>query len=408
MNKKTAMALVVGAAFATPVLAQTTGSTLEIYGRLYPQVNSSKGKGASAPADVGTTFLSGAGTTNGNHDRRVSVDTSNSRVGFRGQEQLGGGLAAIWQIEQRVRIDEGSGIFAGDRDSFLGLRGGFGTLKLGNMDTVYKTYGAAVGNFFGVGSGNFVSSSNFLSEHGVGVEDSEFGDTGFHIRAPNSIQYETPEFGGFQAGLQFSPDERKGNPTRGNLNTNLWSAAVKYEAGPLYASVQYERHNDWFDVSTSVEDATGVATSATNSKDTATRLSGKFAITPNHRVTGDIAQMEWKETGGVAGDFEKFKKRTWAVGWEAKWGGPWATEITYTRANKGTCSVVGGGCTTDGMEGSLVAVGVGYTLSKRTLIFGIANKAKNGNSSQFDASSAFTPDRGEDVTNLAIGVSHSF
>lgn len=408
MNKKTALALAVGALFTTPALAQ---STVEIYGRLYPQVNWQKASGASEPGDVTATLVAGAGEVDGDHKNRASVDTANSRIGFRGREQLGGGLSAIWQIEQRVRFDTGAGNFwAGARNSFLGLSGGFGTVKLGQMDTIFKEYGAVVGSFFGVSSGNVVASSAILPNHGLGLEGgTESGDTGFHIRAASTIQYETPEFGGFQAGIQYAPDEAKGNPGREGLNTNLWSFGVKYEAGPLYASIQHERHNDWFDASANIEAATGAVTSATGSKDTATRLSVGFAVTPQHKITGDIAQMEWKESGGVAGDFEKYKKRTWAVGWEARWGGPWRTEITYTKGLEGDCEIVGGAdCDTDGLDGSMIAAGVAYALSKRTLVYALGTRLKNGDSAQFSQTANFDPNRGADATTFSLGVSHSF
>ncbi len=406
MNKKTAVALAIGTLFAGPALAQT--SSVEIYGRLYPQFSWQKASGASEPGDVTATLVAGDGNVDGDHDGRNSIDTQNSRIGFRGREQLGGGLSAIWQIETRVRFDTGSNNpWAGGRNSFLGLRGGFGTVKLGQMDTIFKSYGAAVGSFFGVSSGNVVASSAILPNHGLGLEDgTESGDTGFHIRSASTIQYETPEFGGFQAGIQYAPDEAKGNPGRDGLNTNLWSFGVKYEAGPLYASVQHERHNDWFDASASV---TAVGTSATSSKDQATRLSVGYAITPQHKITGDIAQMEWKESGGVAGDFESYKKRTWALGWEARWGGPWRTELTYTRGEEGECSIVGGAdCDTDGLEGSMIAAGVAYSLSKRTLIYVLGTKLTNGDSAHFSNTANFDPNRGADTTTFSLGVSHSF
>lgn len=404
MNKKTAVALAVGAVFTTPALAQ-----VEIYGRLYPQVEYAKGTGATDPAD--------------NHKGRFSVDTMNSRIGFRGREMLGGGLNAIFQIETRVRFDTGSGnLWAGGRDSWLGLSGGFGTVKLGNMDTIYKNYGAAVSSFFGVSSGNFVSASNVLSELGFGGDNGVGrGDTGFHIRAPNSIQYETPEFGGFQAGIQYSPDEAKGNPGRlatrgGDVNANLWSIGVKYEAGPVYASLQHERHNDWFDLSSNLLADAGLATNTaipglTESRDQATRLSAKYAVTGDHRITGDIARMEWKENG--LGGIE-FRRTSWAVGWEARWGGPWRTELTYTKANKGSCSIgVTTGvvdCDTTGLDGKMWAAGVGYSLSKRTVLYGIAAKLTNGEFASFSnaPSGSFDSSVGEDVTRFAIGVSHSF
>jgi predicted porin len=400
MNKKTAVALAIGTLFAGPALAQT--SSVEIYGRLYPQFNWQKASGASEPGDVTATLVAGDGNVDGDHDGRGSIDVNNSRIGFRGREQLGGGLSAIWQIETRVRFDTGAGnTWAGGRNNFVGLRGGFGTVKLGFMDTIFKSYGAAVGSFFGVSSGNVVASSAILPLHGLGT------DGGFHVRAASTIQYETPEFGGFQAGIQYAPDEAKGNPGR-DINVNLWSFGVKYEAGPLYASIQHERHNDWFDAGSQVV----VPNTSTESKDHATRLSVGYAITPQHKITGDIAQMEWDESGhtsGAAGQFANYKKRTWAIGWEARWGGPWRTELTYTRGEEGDCELTGGvDCDTDGLEGSMIAAGVGYSLSKRTLVYALATKLTNGDSAQFSNTANFDPNRGADTTTFSLGVSHSF
>jgi predicted porin len=409
MKNKAILALAVGAAFAAPALAQTSGSSLEIYGRLYPEVTWAEITGSTNPAN--------------NFAPRLMVETSNSRIGFRGQEQLGGGLAAIWQIETRVRFDTGAGnLWAGNRDSFVGFRGNWGTVRLGNFDTVYKTYGAAVGNFFGVSSGNFVSSSNVLSELGVaqGGEDGagrsgQLDASGFHIRASNTVAYETPEFGGFQAGIQWAPDEFKGNPTRPrgatDLNANLWSAAVKYEAGRIYASVQYEQHNDWLDASTNFAAGTGsafgpLAATTTDSKDQAWRLSGKFAVTEQHRLTGDFAMMQWKESGPVGSG--EYKRNAWAVGWEASWGGPWRTEITYTAAEKGSCSVSVGTCSTDGLEGKQVAAGVGYFFSKRTLVYALAAKLTNSTNAAFDNVANIDPAPGGDSKQFALGMSHSF
>jgi predicted porin len=407
MKKKTAIALAVGAigaVSAMPALAQ-----VEIYGRLYPQLTSVEATGATDPA--------------ANEKRRLSIDTSNSRVGFRGTEKVGGGMAAIWQIETRTRFDSGvGGVWANSRDSFVGLSGGWGTVKFGNFDTIYKTYGAAVGNFFGAGSGNFVSSSNVLSELGIAPGGGEDGvgragqgnASGFHIRASNTISYETPEFGGFQGGAQFSPDERKGNPGRlptrgGDVNASLWSFGVKYEAGPIYAALAHERHNDWFDLSTNVAAATAAfpgITTTTDSRDRAWRASGKFAVTPQHRITGDLSRLEWKESGGaISGDY---KRTSWAAGWEASWGGPWRTEITYTRANAGSCSVSVGTCSTEGLDGKQIAAGVGYSLSKRTTLYGIAAKLTNGENAAFNGTANLDVNNGADTKQFALGMVHSF
>lgn len=399
MNKKTAVALAVGAVFATPVFAQ---SNVQIYGRLYPQLQWAKGEDATVGAPPSNLF--DATSTGGNHDGRLAVETQNSRIGFRGREMLGGGLNAIWQIETRTRFDTGSGnLWAGGRNSFVGVQGGFGTVKLGNMDTIYKEYGGQVGSWFGVGSGNFTSSTNILTEHGLGT-----GNGSFNVRRANSIQYETPEFGAFQAGFHYGPDERKGNPGT-TTNANLWSTGVKYEAGPLYVSVQYERHNDQF--SGSDTDNTVVGGSATDSKDQATRLSVGYEITKQHKITADIARMSWEESGHAAGEtgtFQEYEKTTWGIGWEARWGGPWRTEITYLHGPDGKCTLTGGvACSTSGLKSTQINAGVGYSLSKRTLLYGLAAKHRAGPSAQFDPA-PFGASRGEDVTQFALGMSHSF
>jgi predicted porin len=403
--KKSALALAVGAAFAAPAMAQT--STVQIYGKMYPQLGWYKSSGASNNGDVTSNLVAqpAVGSTN-NEAGRANVDVSNSYLGFRGEEKLGGSLSAIWQIEQSLGFDTGSTDVFATRNSFLGLRSGFGTIKLGNMDTIYKEYGDQF-SMFGISSGNFVSHSNTLSSNGVGSNRA----ARFHERAPNSVQYLSPEFGDSQAGIQWMADEQKGNP--GNtLNKQWWSYGIKYEAERFYVSVHQEIHDDAFGGS-STANAPGVSnigTAGAHSKDTATRLSGAFKITPNHRITGDIARLEYKESGQAAGvRFEKLEKTNFAVGWEARWGGPFRTGVSYVNVNEGSCSFTGGlACSTTGTNGNQVNLGAAYDFSKRTFIYAIAAKLTSGESAQFDNSANTTPARGADTTQFAIGLSTSF
>jgi predicted porin len=401
--KKSALALAVGAAFAAPAMAQT--STVQIYGKMYPQLGYYKSSGASNPGDVTSNLVPQPATGNNNEAGRANVDVGNSYLGFRGEEKLGGSVSAIWQIEQSLEFDTGTGVWA-TRNSFLGLRGGFGTIKLGNMDTIYKEYGDQF-SMFGISSGNFVSHSNTLSSNGVGTSR----NARFHERLPNSVQYLSPEFGDFQLGITYGPDEQKGNPGN-NLNKEWWSYGVKYEAERFYASIQQEKRKDLFggsSTATAVANPTGGTTTA-HSHDTATRLSGAFKITANHRITGDIARLEYKESGqAAAGLFEKLEKTNWAVGWEARWGGPFRTGLSYVRVNEGSCNLSGGvTCSTSGTDGNQVNVGAAYDFSKRTFIYAIYAKLTAGESAQFDNSANTTPARGADNTQFAVGISTSF
>jgi predicted porin len=407
--KKSALALAVGTAFAAPVLAQTTG-TVQIYGKVYPQLGYYKSSGASNNGDVTSNLVAQPSATNPNNNEagRVNVDVSNSYLGFRGEEKLGGDLSTIWQIEQSLGFDDptatGNGQVWATRNSFVGLRSGFGTIKLGNMDTIYKEYGDQF-SMFGISSGNFVSHSNTLSSNGVGSAR----QARFHERAPNSAQYLSPEFGNFQAGVQWMADEQKGNP--GNtLNKQWWSYGIKYEAERFYVSVHQETHYDAFGGSLTATAVSNVGSPDARSTDTATRLSGAFRITPNHRITGDVARLEYKETGQAAnGRFEKLEKTNFAIGWEARWGGPFRTGISYVKVNEGSCNLSGGvACSTSGTDGNQVNLGAAYDFSKRTFIFAIAAKLTAGESAQFDNSANTTPARGADNTQFAIGVSTSF
>jgi predicted porin len=407
MNKKSAVALAVCAVFAAPAaLAQTTVGNVQIYGKLYPQFASFKSSGATQPGGVPSNLVNQPTAANANnHKQRFSVDSNNSYIGFRGEEKLGGALSLLWQMEQATNFVEGGApdAFWANRNSFVGLRGGFGTVKLGNMDTIYKEYGDQF-SMMGLNSGNFTSASNSLSHIGVGRD----GSARFHERAPNSLQYETPEFGNFTFGIQYSPDETKGNP--GNVNdASLWSYGVKYEAERLYVSVHQERHNDFFGGS---NNATAVSNTGANaqSKDTGTRLSVAFKLTRDHTITGDIARLEYKESGqGGPGEFEKYERTNWAVGWEARWGGPWRTGIQYVKMNEGKCSLSAGvACTTDGLDGSHLSLGAAYDFSKRTFLFALFSRLTNGESAQFDNWPNGTNARGSDTTQWAIGLNHRF
>jgi predicted porin len=399
MNKKTAVALAVGAAFAAPALAQQ--STLEIYGRIYPAFASFKATGATAPGAVPSNLVS---STQGDFKQRYSVDSYNSRVGFRGREDLGGGLSAIWQMEQRTQIDQGNADFWANRDSFVGLRGGFGILRFGRFDTIHNDYGN-VTNIFGIKSGHFFSTTSLITDSGLGG-----GGTGFDTRRSSALKYETPEVAGFQAGVTYGPDEIKGNPGR-TIDANLWSYAAKYSAGPLYLSVQYEVHHDHFDGSTTGAAAiSNLANPSASSKDRSTRFSARYQLTPNHRLAGDIGRLEYKETGqAAAGLFESYKKTVWNVGWEASWGGPWRTAVSYGRAADGDCSLSGGvGCSTAGLKSSQINGAVAYDFSKRTFLYAAASRLDLGESAIYDNWTNGTPPRGADVTQWGVGVAHSF
>jgi predicted porin len=417
--KRKAIAVAVGALFVAPaVQAQITFGneqigTVQIYGKLYPQIGYFKADDATQPGASVSTLVSANGVLGGapagNHGGRVSVDVQNSYLGFRGERALGTtGLKGLWQLEQSVEFETGTGTWS-TRNSFVGLgHAKWGTIKLGNMDTIYKEYGDTFG-MFGISSGNFVSASNVLSHIGIGNN----GAARFHERRTNSIQYQTGEFGGFQAGVQYGPDEAKGDPGR-TIDANLWSYGVKWESERFYVSLHQERHNDFFGASNNIPDATVAnptgPTTAASSKDTATRLSAEWRIGGTMRFVADIAYLEYKESGQVgAGRFAKYEKVNWAIGWDGQIGGAWRAAVQYLMAGEGDCERTGGvACTTTGLESTMITAGVRYRFDRQTFIYFIGAQLMNDEAARMDNWANGSPSRGADPLQFALGISYTF
>ena len=399
MNTKKMLAVLVAGACGAPLLASAQDAPIVMYGNLYPQFNSVSTSGATAATGPRNTLS--AAPTGVELPRHNQVDSSNSRLGFRGSENLGNGYKAFFQIESKVPIDAGGGQLA-TRDSFVGLSGGFGSVKLGNMDTVYKQYGDSL-SFLGVSSGNFVSNSGVLSKAGFGTSSS----SSFHLRRANSAVYESPELEGIQFAIGYSPDEVKTT----NRNADLVSTGIKYgkKGSPLYLALAYENHNDLFGGSRNAPAAlSNFANLNARSKDKAVRLTVQYAILANTSVEVNYAVMEYKETGGLSGRFNNYKHNAFNISVAHKMG-PWQFAGAFVQSSKGTCSLVGGAnCTTDGLKGSQLSLGTSYSFSKRTSVFAIYAKIYNGFAATYSNLDSGTLANGSDPSQFALGVQHKF
>ena len=157
------------------------------------------------------------------------VNTSDSFLGFRGTEDLGGGLKAGFQFEQGLSLrdgstDEQSGYLtktAYQRAANIWLGGSWGTLRLGRAYTPSRN-ALAAWDLTGMARNSVILHS--------------FGPPGGDADERNSsqISYKTPDFGGFAAelGYVFKPD----NGDRSKVDLGL-----TYVNGPLSAGVSYNK-----------------------------------------------------------------------------------------------------------------------------------------------------------------------
>ena len=387
-------------AFAFPLALATAAAaqSVQVYGRLYPEVIYTRMTGATAPGTTLSTLA--APPTGDSFASVVKMDSSNSRMGFRGDEPLGGGVRAFFLIEQRIIVDTGGSQLA-SRNTYVGLESDrAGAIKLGGFDTVYKEIGDTL-SFLGVSSGNFVSNSNILSKQGFG--SSSAGS--FHLRRANSVRYESPVFQGFQGLVQYSPDEAE-NTSR---NAYLWSVGIVYDSGPIYGAVAYELHNDTFGGSRNVPSALSNAGDVNaRSRDTGLRGTLQYRF-DNHTLEGNVAQIEYAERGGRNGRFEGYRHVAFSAGIDSKWNGAWRTAAAFDYATAGGCRLFGDvPCTTSGLDGRQLSLGAAYYFSKRTYVFALYAKLWNGPSAQYNNIDGIDVPPGADPQQLAFGVAHNF
>lgn len=213
--KKTLLSLAVLAAAANVAQAQ---SNVTIYG----------------VADAG--LVSERGGKAGGVTKLTSGVGSASRLGFRGTEELGADLSALFVLESGVRIDSGEVDAAGtlfNRQSYVGLKSKrAGSLTLGRQYTpLYNTL-SQVADPFGAG---YAGSAKNL-----------FPAAGNNTRASNTIVYASPAINGVSGELAYSLGEQSDSKAGRQIG-----AALGYSNGPLNARLAYNlRNNDTSALST--------------------------------------------------------------------------------------------------------------------------------------------------------------
>ncbi len=206
MNKKL-VAVAVAGMLAAPLAAQAQTANVTLYGRLnldMEVINVKQDTTANPPANQ-----NGFGKQN-----VFRVMSNSSRLGVRGSEALGGGLSAIFQIESAVGAATGGGLGAtlGTRETFVGLQGGWGTVKMGYFLTPYDDIHPIFGNVPTLATSILGTQALWSNTGWAG--NYQYGGA-FDDRAPNSLRYDSPNIAGFTGSVQVSAATAGGDPTNG-------------------------------------------------------------------------------------------------------------------------------------------------------------------------------------------------
>lgn len=198
--KKTALVAALAALTAAPAFAQ---SSVTLWGRINTTVESQK---------------------TGSQDRKVAVQNNSSRLGFKGQEDLGGGLKASFSLEHGLSSDTGAasgGTTFWSRASWVQLQGEFGGIRLGRW---------FAGSYFA--TADYVSMHN----HDTGTSaDNLYGSRAMvsGVGLSNKVAYFTPTVAGFSSEFSVSAGE--------GVQPRVIDVSVNYDMGPLHAGFGYEK-----------------------------------------------------------------------------------------------------------------------------------------------------------------------
>ena len=184
MKHRLNILLCAGLAFVA--LSAAAQSSVTMYGRLDMSVGT-RDTGAGST----TQAMSGALTT--------------PRFGFRGVEDLGGGLKANFQFEQRVDLRTGATRNGFDRASTVGLAGAFGAVRAGRMLTVYDDV-RGLANMHNVFDGTLLSPS-FTTAYKL---SSASKNDDYSLRPNNQLRYDSPKFGGFSGSVTYAFEQAAG------------------------------------------------------------------------------------------------------------------------------------------------------------------------------------------------------
>jgi predicted porin len=299
--KKTLVALAALAAVGTA----SAQSTVTLYGIADAWLGSTK-----------TETLTGGKLTGVRQNLLNSGGYNGSRFGFRGTEDLGGGLKANFVLEQGFNVDTGTPGVVGlqfNRQAYVGFGGGFGEVRLGRQLTAYDTLRVATNHSFDtaftVTSSVWGNKFTQTGQTGTPTSQTINGIADYTSRVDNQITYISPNFSGFSGALTYGLGEDKTATTSAKDKMALH---LKYAAGPLLVGVAYQKEEQSNTVDRTYTLLAGSydfgmakvtagfnrAKEDNKGKDNEYQLGVDFPVAPNARIALGYAYAKKKDTAG--------------------------------------------------------------------------------------------------------------
>ena len=181
-------------------------------------------------------FGSTKATVDGVGQRQTVINTSGvngSRFGLKGTEDLGNGLKAIFQLENGFSQDTGGFKTAGvlfDRQAYVGLTGGFGTVTLGRQYSPFDDFNGATNHNYDAFT---FSATGLVADNGMKA---------YSGRINNAVKFQSANYSGFSASALYGFGENKNSLTNVNGDaTDTAALNIQYANGPLLVGYAYQQ-----------------------------------------------------------------------------------------------------------------------------------------------------------------------
>ncbi|MFS2115664.1 MULTISPECIES: porin [Herbaspirillum] len=311
-----------------------------------------------------------------------------SRIGFKGSEDLGGGYRATFNLE--TGFDSSTGALQNsyrlfDRQSWVGLGGGFGEVRVGRQNSVMFLYS---GNMDAFGAATYGSAYNNFAN--------------WLARVDNDISYISPKFANSNLELHYSVGERAGS-TPSNA---VYQIGAQTQQGPLYVGSAFLNANNGTNTNSVKQFMLGGNYDYGSGKVYLAffRTNEVISATTGNVFTNPAGKYD--PSGNVVGNTPGNYHNTYSL------------SADY-RLNARTTIGAGGGYVKDSSsynnnarQFSLI---VNYDLSKRTRLYAVASRLINQNTAaykmtgaSYTAGQALVPDAGASETGVQLGIRHTF
>ena len=290
---------------------------------------------------------------------------SSSRLGFRGEEDLGNGLKAGFWLEGGLNVDDGGSGFKFDRRSTASVMGGFGEVRLGR-DKTPSYQNLETFHAFGDTGMGAINGHNLISGSATGTPEGSNPK-----RVSNGVSYLLPKLGGVYGQVTYGFGEQAGSTS---LSSTI-GLRVGYANGPLNVAAAY-----------------GVVKGGTTA-DTVDYKNFNLGASYNFGVVTPMVLIASERGNDKRVDLYSF-------GVKAPVGpGELRAAFSLYKDKK-----------MDNNDSKRFAIGYGYQLSKRTELYAAVARLSNDDKAarKLGSSLSPTPGVGNSLTGYEIGLRHNF